>query len=62
MFGRILLFFPRFSVLLEDLEAHGTPVRSTQRTLHALSVLLIVLEAPGETLRMNLPTAAIPTV
>ena len=58
----ILFCFPCFGVLFKNLDSHRAPVRSTERTLHALPILLIVLEAAHQTLSMDLPTTAVPTV
>ena len=50
MFWSIFIFLPGFGVLFDNFNAHGTPVSSTERTVHVFSILSIVFEAAHQTL------------
>ena len=60
--GRLFPLLPRLGVLFEDLDAHRAPIRSTEGAEQRLARRLIVLEAPRQTVRVDLATATISTV
>ena len=62
MFSSSFALLPCLGVLFEDLDAHRAPIRSTEGAEQGLARRLIVLEAPRQTVRVDLATAAVSTV
>ena len=58
----LLLFFVPLRVFVQLVKPVWTPIRPTERALQGLPVGLVVLEAPSETVSVDLPPAAIETV